>query len=282
MLPTPTEIEYFLETFKTKHVSRAAIRLGVTQPTLTQSLQKLEHKLSSKLFFRTKQGVVPTEEGTVFYSRAHALLEQWKDVHQKLLVSKNEIRGRFRVGCHPSVGAYTLPTLLKNLTTSAPKIEIELFHDFSRKITESIVSFQIEMGYVINPFKHPDLVLKKLGNDRVMFWKNKHHPETPKRIFADSNMEQIQTLLGKVYKNNFKHWVLIQTPRLELIRTLTLSGQGIGILPERVARADGGADLILYDKNLPSYADEIYLAYRKDVLSSKAGRELIRLASFAL
>ena len=62
---------------------------------------------------------------------------------------------------------------------------------------------------------------------------------------------------------------------------MTLSGQGIGILPERVAKLDH-ADLVVYDKNLPTYSDEIYLAYRKEGLSSKAGKELIRLASSSL
>ena len=91
----------------------------------------------------------------------------------------------------------------------------------------------------------------------------------------------MQEILGKTHAKEFKGWSLISTPSLELIRTLTLSGQGIGILPERVAKADG-ADLVPYDLSLPIYEDKIFLAYRKDVLSSKAGRELIRLATFEL
>ena len=70
MLATATEIEYFVEVYQTRHVSKAAIRLGVSQPTLTLSLQKLEEKLGTKLFHRTKQGVVPTEQGALFYRKA--------------------------------------------------------------------------------------------------------------------------------------------------------------------------------------------------------------------
>src|SRR4051812_45090090 len=77
MIATSTEIEYFIESFQTRHISKAAIRLGVSQPTLTQSLQKLEQKLNAKLFFRTKQGVVPTELGTQFYAKANALRDCW-------------------------------------------------------------------------------------------------------------------------------------------------------------------------------------------------------------
>jgi DNA-binding transcriptional LysR family regulator len=281
MLATSTEIEYFIEVYQMRHVSKAAIRLGITQPTLTLSLQKLEDKLGAKLFYRTKQGVVPTEQGTLFYRKSHTLINCWSEVHKGIHRSTSEIFGRFKVGCHQSVGAYTLPRFLDNLQKHAPGIEIELVHDFSRKITERVVSYNIDIGFVVNPTRHPDLVLKKLGDDRILFWKVRGNAPIPKRIFADVNLVQIQDILGKTHSKEFKDWSLISSPSLELIRTLVLNAQGIGILPERVAKADG-ADLIPYDPNLPTFDDKIFLAYRKDVLSNKAGRELIRLASIEL
>ena len=278
MLPTSTEIEYFIEVFQTRHISRAAIRLGVTQPTLTVSLKKLEAKLGSVLFHRTRQGLVPTEQGARLYSRAHALLEGWKDVSQDIRRSSSELEGRFKVGCHASVGAYALPGLLERLHREAPGIEIELVHDFSRKITESVVAYQVDLGFVVNPARHPDLVLRKLGDDRVLFWRKQGLRALPPRIFADLNLNQMRELLRKTSPQAFKDWRLISTPSLELIRTLTLSGQGVGIMPERVALADR-AELVPHDPSLPIYADQICLAYRKDVLASRAGKELVRLAS---
>lgn len=277
MLATSTEVEYFVEVYQTRHISRAAIRLGVTQPTLTLSLQKFEEKLGAKLFHRTKQGVVPTEQGTLVYRKAHTLLDCWGEVQKGVFRSKSEIFGRFKIGCHPSVGAYTLPAFLGRLHTQAPGIEVELVHDVSRKITEGVVSHAIDVGFVVNPIRHPDLVLKKFGDDRVLFWKRRGGGPLPKRIFADVNLIQMQDVLGKTHSKEFKDWHLVSTTSLELIRTLTLSGQGVGILPERVAKADG-AELVPYDPSLPTYDDKIFLVYRKEVLSSKAGRELLRLA----
>jgi DNA-binding transcriptional LysR family regulator len=281
MIATSTEIEHFMEIYQTLHISKAAIRLGVTQPTLTLSLQKLEEKLGTKLFYRTKQGVVPTEQGLLFHRKSLSLLDCWSEIHKGLQQSMSEVFGRFKVGCHQSVGAYTLPHFLDQLQKHAPGIEIELVHDFSRKITEGVVSYNIDIGFVVNPIRHPDLVLKKLGDDRVVFWKKRGAGPLPEKIFADRNLTQMQSLLGKTHAKLFKNWKLVNTTSLELIRTLTLSGQGIGILPERVAKADG-ADLVPYDPSLPVFEDKIFLAYRKDVLSSKAGKELVRLASFEL
>ncbi len=281
MLASATEIEYFIEVYHTRHISKAAMRLGVTQPTLTLSLQRLEDKLGVKLFHRTKQGVVPTEQGALFYKKAHSFVDSWNELHHDLGESIDALQGRFKVGCHQSVGAYTLPRFLDSLQKHAPRIEIELIHDFSRRITEKVVSFEIDLGFVVNPVRHPDLVLRKMGDDRVLFWRARGSGSLPKRIFADTNLAQVQDILGKTHAKEFKDWKLINSNSLELIRTLTLARQGIGILPERVAKADG-ADLIPYDSKLPIYEDKIFLLYRNDVLSNRAGRELVRLATFPL
>ena len=280
-LPSAQEIENFLEIYQTQNLTKSAIRLGITQPSLSQSLQKLEEKTASKLFFRTKQGMIATEAGNQFFARATQILEDWSAFHSILTNSETELQGKFRVGCHASVGGYTLPKFFKNLEKAAPKIEIELIHDLSRKITEGIVSYEIDLGYVVNPFRHPEMVLRKLGTDQVRFWKKKGLKETPQVLFANQNLLQVDTLRKKVIAKKFQDWKWVQTESLELIRTLTHQGAGVGILPERVAKAESDT-LVVYDETLPSYADEIYLAYRKEVLTSRAGQALIQAAFYPI
>lgn len=281
MIATPTELSNFVETYQTRHISRAAIRLGITQPTLTQSLQKLEAKVGAKLFHRTKQGVVPTEGGNLLYARAGKLLETWKEVGAHIADSRTELRGNFRVGCHPSVGTFVLPRLFANLGGEAPGIKVTLVHDFSRKVTERVVSYEIELGYVVNPVKHPDLVLKKIGDDRVSFWKRKGLANIPPRIFADRNLKQVESLLDKSFRREFRGWDVVETSSLEVARELVAAGQGVGVLPGRVAGL-AGSELAIYRNSLPVFHDEIFLAYRKEVLSSGAGQALVRLASTPL
>jgi DNA-binding transcriptional LysR family regulator len=281
MIATPTEIQYFLEIYRTRHLSRAALRLGITQPTLSQSLQKLEGKLKTSLFLRTKQGVIPTASATVFYGRAKQLRDCWAEVQDGVFAQANEVAGTFIVGCHQSVAAFAAPPLLRSLAREAPGISVNFLHDMSRKITERVVSYEVDIGYVVNPAKHPDLVFKKIGGDRVTFWSKRGAKNLPKRIFADSQRAQVEDLLGKTFRRHFSDWQLVQSSSLEVVRTLTAQGLGVGILPERVAHAESN-ELEIYDEQFPSRPDEIYLAYRKEMLTSRAGRELLRLASFSL
>jgi len=275
-MPTETELLHFIEVYSTRHFTRAAMRLGIAQPSLTQSILRLEEKVKAPLFHRTKQGCIPTKEAILLYDKATRLQELWKELSLDLSRSNQSLSGVFRVGCHPSVGAYTLPRFLEELSLSGPKIEIRLHHDLSRKITEKIVGYEMDLGFVVNPTRHKDLVLTKLGVDRIAFWRAKGKTPGP-RIFADANMVQVQNILGKKSTKKFEDWQLIETPSLELIRTLVLQGAGVGILPERVARAEG-AMLERADPTLPEFQDEIYLAYRMDTLKSLAGKALIAAA----
>jgi DNA-binding transcriptional LysR family regulator len=281
MIPSPTEIDYFIEIYHTGHISRAALRLGVTQPTLTQSLQRLEEKINALLFHRTKKGVIPTRDAVLLYRRAQALKDCWSELQEGLKRSGQALEGRFAVGCHPSVGAYTLPLLLDALESLAPLIDVKLVHDSSRKITDGLVSYQIDLGYVVNPSRHRDLVLRKIGNDRVTFWKAIGRHPMPRKIFADRSREQVEKLLGRAFRKHFHDWSVISCSSLELVRTLVRLGHGVGILPERVAHAEGRC-LEIYDPDLPSQSDEIYLAYRREVLASQAGQALLKCASFQL
>jgi LysR family transcriptional regulator, cell division regulator len=281
MLPTATELEYFQEIYRTKHLSKAAIRVGVSQPTLTQSLQKLEEKTGVTLFVRTKQGLVSTKQGDHFFQKSTQLLSTWSGILDSIKSVENEWVGHFRLGCHPSVGTYVLPDFFKSTNKQLPKVEFELVHEISRKVLEKVVSFEIDFAFVVNPFRHPDLVLKKIGTDQVTAWKGQGIHDDNAIVFADMNLNQSEDVFRKLEKRTQKKYRLRQCSNLELIRTLVVDGAGVGILPERVAKV-GGNKILHYLKDGPSFSDEIYLAYRKDFMQGTCAKEVIKIASHSL
>lgn len=167
MLPSSNEIFYFLEVASTLNISRAAERLGVTQPTLSLSIQRLEQSLGSPLLLRGKSGVRLTKTGARFAQGARTLVEQWQRLRDEALKDEVEVRGRVTIGCHSSVALYSVGHYASALLTEHPALEIAFVHDLSRKITERVISFEVDLGVVINPVAHPDLRLVPLGSDEV-------------------------------------------------------------------------------------------------------------------
>ena len=170
MMPSSSDLQYFLAVAETLNISRAAERLGITQPSLSLSIQRLEHSVGLSLFLRSKTGVQLTRGGQRLKSQAQALLSDWEKITDEIQKDETEVRGRFTIGCHPSVALYTLPSILPTLVSKYPGLEIKLEHDLSRRITEDVISYKIDFGIVINPVAHSDLVIRKLGVDYVMLW----------------------------------------------------------------------------------------------------------------
>jgi DNA-binding transcriptional LysR family regulator len=266
-LPSATEIEYFIEVAQTQNLSRAAERLGIRQPTLSIALAKLEHRLGITLMTRTKKGVFLTDSGRHFLAKAQDLLQQWSNLKEQTQNQSESLQGHIRLGCHVSVALYTLPLMMTEVLSEFPGLEFSFEHDFSRKITEAVISLKLDIGIVVNPVRHPDLVIKRLCKDEVCFWKSekKIKHEMEKVLIADHQLAQTQALMKKD-KAGFERF--LTTTSLELARDLASAGAGVAILPSRVVHIAPKHSL----KKLPGYPvfeDEICLIYRVERKSSK-------------
>ncbi len=265
-LPNPNEIEYFLEVAQTQNMSRAAERLGIRQPTLSVALAKLEHSLGVQLMTRTKRGVFLTESGRVFLAKAQDLMQSWNQLKQQTQNQADELKGHVRLGCHVSVALYTLPSMLPAVLKEFPNLEFAVEHDFSRKITESVISLNLDIGIVVNPVQHPDLVIKRLCRDEVSYWKSEKILSGNENILiADHHLNQTQMLLKKS-KTCFERFVT--TSSLELARDLAIQGAGVAILPGRVVQSHPKHGLKRV-QSMPTFQDEICLIYRAERRNSR-------------
>lgn len=275
MMPSPADISYFVEVANTLNVSRAAERLGISQPSLSLALRRLESSVGAPLFTRSKRGVSLTQAGKQLLTHARYLLQSWESVRAGALASVNEIQGAYTIGCHPSVALYLLWRFLPNLLKQHPKLDIRLRHDLSRKIAEDVVSMKIDVGVVVNPVQHPDLVIHRLCEDEVTLWTA---PKANKSILiCDPDLLQSQSLLKKLKKAGMNFERTINSSSLEVIADLTANGCGIGILPSRVA--DRTLRKIQRVPKTPVFYDEHCLIYRvenKNVKSIQALNAAIR------
>ena len=272
MLPNANDINYFIELYKVKNISRASERLGVSQPSLSIALKRLEDKLEVKLFNRSKTGAVPTKEADLIYKDIEDLANQWNLLRNKAKAASQELKGHLRIGVHPSVALHTTPLWLKTFLHKNTGIEFSFVHDLSRKITEQIISFKVDLGFVINPTKHPDLVLKKLFKDEVTFRSSKKLKKENHTIaIYDPSMNQSQTLIRNASKKGIDFKQHIHSSSLELIENMVSNGVGVGILPKRVCKSD----YLTPFKGVKPFQDELYLAYRADIYKNKAFDELL-------
>jgi DNA-binding transcriptional LysR family regulator len=288
LLPNSAEIQYFLEVVTTLNISRAAERLGITQPTLSLSVQRLEASLGTALLIRSKTGVRLTKAGTKFAVQAKNLLEQWEKIRSDTLSEETEVKGLVSVGFHPSVALYSVEGFLPSLMTKYPDLQLRLHHDLSRKITERVISFEIDCAIVVNPVAHPDLRIMQLCSDEVLFWRcSENFSNSVKDVLiCDPDLLQSKALMAKAKKlsGEFKFRRMLTSSSLEVCAKLAASGAGVAILPSRVARLEPSYRLKPLVTNGPVFEDKVCLIYRPDAQGSLAFKTVMRAiaASFKL
>jgi LysR family transcriptional regulator, cell division regulator len=193
------DLVYFLELTQTKHVSRAAERLGVTQPTLSHCIKRLENAVGTALFIRTKKGIELTPAAERLRESSEELLLKWNEVMKSANDEVDEAKGLIRLGVHTAVAQYMLPQVLPQFLKQYPEIQVSLEHGLSRHVTEKVISSNLDVGFAVNPVEHPDLVIKELITDRVTLWKSKNAINND-ILIVEPSLLQSQSLLQKLNK----------------------------------------------------------------------------------
>ncbi len=273
MMPNANDLMAFIEVTGTGNLSRAAERLGVSQPALSQAMKRLESAMDTQLLLRSKSGVVPTRAGNKLLSEARQLLEQWERLVTDSQKESTQVMGTYRLGVHTSVALYTLSHFSGTLMANFPELSLQLEHDLSRRITERVVSFQLDFGLVVNPVNHPDLVIKEIFQDVVGFYQKKSLKAANENVLiSDPDLIQTQELLRNVKgkKNPFHRTIFSSS--LEVVKALILGGAGVGVIPERVLGEE--IKKVKRREEFSTFKDRICLVYRHDFQKSAAARAL--------
>jgi DNA-binding transcriptional LysR family regulator len=258
------DIEHFIEMCSCRTIMEAAVKVGISQPALSESLKRLESDVGSILFYRSRSGIQLTPTGKMFQVKALKLLNAISSLDitpgEKQIFSGKVIT----IGCHATVAQYMLPKALAHIAKVAPDYKIELRHDLSRNIQLEIQRGHIDVGIIINPVAVPDIVIKKLASDVVRIWcKSKNFDHST--VVCNLALVQTQNILRK-WKN--KPSRIVNSDSLELICRLTNEGLGFGILPERAVQMMG-FDFKIND-SLPSYNDQFCMVHRPEFGLNKA------------
>jgi DNA-binding transcriptional LysR family regulator len=269
MIENLTDLKYFIEVAKTGNITRASERLGITQPTLTLSLKRLEEKTGMILLERSRKGADLTRQGEGLFKMGERMLSEWERELRMISQGQDEPMGQYRLGVHTAVAQYTLDKFLPALMNKFQRLEWHLVHDLSRKITEQVISQECDLGLVINPIPHPDLVMHRLLSDEVTLFK---HPQYKGDVLiVDPALKQSQTLLKNIRKV-FSYNREIHSSSLEVIRHLCAHKTGVAILPTRVAELSPEIKKI---PSAPVFKDELYLIYRMERKSQSSFKKLV-------
>lgn len=144
-------LRYFVTLAEELHFGRAAERLHIAQPPLSQQIRQLEGELGFELFYRTKRNVQLTEAGHVFLGEVQQIMRQ---LQQAIQVGRQTNRGEIGqlvVGFVSSAAYNILPTILRTFRSCVPSVSIELHELTTDQQLEWLREGRMDVGLLRPP-----------------------------------------------------------------------------------------------------------------------------------
>jgi DNA-binding transcriptional LysR family regulator len=187
-------LRYLLVVAEELHFGRAAIRLNISQPPLSQQIRQLEEELGVRLFARTKREVRLTEAGSRLVAEAQQVLGRIDHlVSVAAQVGSGEI-GSLSIGVPGAVNP-TLIEALRLLAKQSPGVRVELRYMSTGEQMEALQDGQIIIGFLNMPVEAPWLTLEVVSREPLWLALPKQHPLTRFKKVSIEALAEEQVIL---------------------------------------------------------------------------------------
>lgn len=223
------------------HFTRAAQRLGVPQSSLSRRIKTMEHLLGVALFQPFGRGVTLTPQGRDLYERTRGLVRALDDAVHRVRADADPDSGLVRFGFPLTLGPVSIPSLLAQFHTRAPRIRLHLVQAHGEALAEQVRDGRLDLAVMIPP--PSDLPTVDLGRQRIDLHVSRTHPlagrthidlaELAEEAFiANPPSYQLRTLLDTwCAAAGFTPRVVFEITEFETLRALVALGQGVALLP---------------------------------------------------
>lgn len=268
-------LRYFVAVAEELHFGRAALKLGIAQPPLSQQIQKLEAMLGVKLFERTSRQVALTDAGAVFLEGAERTLAQAKLAFDEARTAGRGQRGSVRVAFAASVMFSSLPEYIREFREAYPAAELELQEMSTGPQVTSLYSGDIDIGFGRQPTYDSSITSTVLTAEPLEIALNGAHPLAHKSDLSLSDLahedfvlfpeEVAPGLYSQVFsvcrEAGFKPHVVQESRELYTTVSLVEAGVGVTIVPASV-RKMGWGGVVYRDISSPLAQSAIEMLWR--------------------
>jgi LysR family cyn operon transcriptional activator len=189
-------LRYFLAVAEAGSFSRAADRLGISQPSVSQQMRDLETSLRVSLFQRRGKRILLTASGLIFQQHARAILRQLETFLQDLNHESEELRGSLHLGVIPALNVPLVPELLGAFGAAYPAVSLVVEEISSTEIETAIEEGRMDVGLGFLTRHSPNLHYERLCAEQFALIVPEAHPWAKRRVinFADLHQQRLLQL----------------------------------------------------------------------------------------
>ena len=174
------QIEYILAIYEEKSISRAAERLGISQPALSQQLSRLEEKYGVQFFQRNSRNLRLTPAGELFLENGRRILELQKQTDRELSEYRDSSRGSFTVGVSPGRCTMIVADIFPLFMERFPQYSVKIVERPYVEIGEMLLRDELDIGFYVFPDHAPEsrapFHYHILEHEEIQFAISRSHP----------------------------------------------------------------------------------------------------------
>jgi LysR family hydrogen peroxide-inducible transcriptional activator len=186
---TITQLEYVLAVDKHRHFGKAAKACNVTQPTLSMQLQKAEDEMGVIIFDRSKNPILPTDEGTQIINQARLVLREYKKIFSIIDANKGEVRGEFRLAVIPTLAPYVIPLFAGDFVQKYPNVNLTIEEYKTEDIIELLAKDEIDAGLLVTPIQGESFIERVLFHEPFSVFASEGHHLLKKAKVKDKDLD---------------------------------------------------------------------------------------------
>ncbi len=238
-------LRYFVAVAEELHFGRAATRLSIVQPSLSQQIRQLEDELGFPLLHRTKRSVELTDAGKVFLSEARDVLAQVQNAKRAAQRAYRGEMGRLVIGYISSSAFDLLPAMLSAYREHFPHVEVILREMTTQEQVRALEEGHIQVGLLRLPISTPLVSVEVVRREPIVCVLPELHPLARQERIALSSLAhepfvlQSRQLGGGYYvqlmklclSSGFTPNVIQEVTETYVIVSLVAAGIGVSLVP---------------------------------------------------
>jgi DNA-binding transcriptional LysR family regulator len=293
-------LRYFVAVAEDLHFRKAAERLHVAQPAVSEQVRKLEQELGVKLFNRSQRSVALTTAGGALLEEARHVLRHAEVAQQAARNAGDRATTRLRIGYLPDSLPASVPRALRLLAASAPSVEVDLTTGESLRLIEDVRARRLDAVVTSLPAPTSGLRVTALGEQGAVVVLPATHPRAVDSTIALERLAPERlVVLPRAADPAFHNAVValchgaglsptfveIPEPRVEHVLLAVAAGAGLALLPHAATErfASPGIRFVALEAGKPMLRSAVLTHPDTDSLATLAFlRALARTAGNAM
>lgn len=185
---TLQQLQYLISLDNNRHFLNAAEECGVTQPTLSAMIQKLEDELDVKLFDRTKQPLVTTPIGAEVVAQAKLVLKSADQLREIISNKRESLEGKLNLAVIPTIAPYLLPKFIIEFRKNYPNVELTIEEMKTSDIVSNLNLSKIDIGILATPLNKPSLLEVPLYYEKFLAYISPKEELYKQEVLSAKNM----------------------------------------------------------------------------------------------